>query len=168
MIRTLWLLAVFVLCVNVWQNGCAASSPDLIKESSHSQSPDGEWIENNSNSTDLPLEDCLINGYCRMIGKPVHPLELEESRKVRSRSKRRIFGSDNRFYILPRFTRRRPFNSAVAIRLRGGETSCSGTALTKRLFLTAAHCLLTSTGDIGKRQVIFFFKISWSFELKSG
>lgn len=154
----LWLFPALLACVN-FRFGTSAVSEGYL-----------------TGVLDLSYEECFRNGTCdsitQFVKDTVTPFvspwqevidQPEDLRNLPSRTKRWIFGVDNRLRIRAPFTQTHPFSSTVAIST-GDENvvTCSGIALSRYLVLTAAHCLLSPSGKLklGKKLITSHFHVS--------
>ena len=154
----LWLFPALLACVNFKQSTSAVSEGYL------------------TGVLDLSYEECFRNGTCESVTQFVKDKatpfvspwqevidQAEDLRNLPSRTKRWIFGVDNRLRIRAPFTQTHPFSSTVAIST-GDENvvTCSGIALSRYLILTAAHCLLSPSGKLklGKKRITSHFHVS--------
>ena len=154
----LWLFPALLACVN-FRFGTSAVSEGYL-----------------TGVLDLSYEECFRNGTCdsitQFVKDTVTPFvspwqevidQPEDLRNLPSRTKRWIFGVDNRLRIRAPFTQTHPFSSTVAVST-GDENvvTCSGIALSRYLVLTAAHCLLSPSGKLklGKKLITSHFHVS--------
>lgn len=86
----------------------------------------------------LSYETLYMNGSRTLTNVGIYRVADDYSTdKGRTRTKRQIFGWDNRFSILGRdFLLRYPFSTSVKI-----STGCTGTLVAEKHVLTAAHCI---------------------------